>query len=393
MSSLVTRIKRAFWSRVVLKTDRDYRFELSDEGALACHEATEQAPDPLLVLVGRAHCYELRSPIPNVDAAEASKIAKNMPVASPFGQNLRRNRLVVKDDGTSAHITLMRHASVADFLKRPLLLMPVMWVVDRLLDEKPSVVKLPGEIVGIAPSTNGYQSRLLDGSDGSENDFWWSSGHQSQDVQRFDGNQFIDALGVALRGLSWRDWLEALWRPDVSPLDRLKSVDWRMGSMVVAAVFSLYMIVTSAALVSTGWILDRQLANEPDAFTDVLALRAETNRLRAKDGAWSSAVGEQHPTWAVWPPVLEVWGGDVVVTGLTVAEGNAEVFMSASKATSVLTQFKQSPYVTDADFGMSVRRDRRLDRDTFSIVWTVADPESVSQQPEAQELQEVAHES
>jgi hypothetical protein len=104
-------------------------------------------------------------------------------------------------------------------------------------------------------------------------------------------------------------------------------------------------------------------------------------------------VGEQHPTWAVWPPVLEVWGGDVVVTGLTVAEGNAEVFMSASKATSVLTQFKQSPYVTDADFGMSVRRDRRLDRDTFSIVWTVADPESVSQPPEAQELQEMAHES
>ena len=99
---------------------------------------------------------------------------------------------------------------------------------------------LPGEIVGIAPSSNGYQSRLLDGSDGSENDFWWSSGHQSQDVQRFDSNQFVDALGAALLGLSWRDWLEALWRPDVSPLDSLKSVDWRMGSMVVAAVFSVY---------------------------------------------------------------------------------------------------------------------------------------------------------
>ena len=50
---------------------------------------------------------------------------------------------------------------------------------------------------------------------------------------------------------------------------------------------------------STSWFFDRQLANEPDAFTDVLALRAETNQLRARDRAWSDAVGEQHATWAV----------------------------------------------------------------------------------------------
>ena len=73
------------------------------------------------------------------------------------------------------------------------------------------------------------------------------------------------------------------------------------------------------------------------------------------------------------PPVLDVWEDEVVVTGLSLADGRAEVFMSADTATTVLTAFKQSAYVAEADFGQSVRRDRRLERDSFSIVWTVVD--------------------
>ena len=373
MSNIVTRIKRALWLRVVLRTDQNYRFVYGDDERLSCREAIEGDPTPWFVLVGRAQCYELRTPIPNVDLAEATKIADNMPVSSPFGGNVRRNRLLVKSEGTSAHITLIRQASIDTWLNRPVFLLPATWLVDRLVDEKPSVVALPGEIVGIAPSNSGYQSRLLDGSDIAEADFWWSSGTAPDLVQRFEESEVVSSLGTAIAGLSWRDWVEAFWRPEVDPLERLKSLDWRSASLLATLAFSIYMVITSAALMSMSWFFDRQLANEPDAFTDVLALRAETNQLRARDRAWSDAVGEQHATWAVWPPVLEVWEDDVVVTGLSLADGRAEVFMSADTATTVLTAFKQSAYVAEADFGQSVRRDRRLERDSFSIVWTVVD--------------------
>ena len=377
MSSMVSRIKRLLWSRVVLKTDQDYRFIYADDGAVTCRESAANDPAPLLLLVGRAHCYELRTPIPNVDPAEAAKIADNMPVSSPFGESIRRNRLLVSSDGNIAHITLVRRLSLTtDWLMRPLLIMPATWLVDRLIDEKPSVVALPGEIVGIAPSKSGYQSRLLDGSEGAEGDFWWSSGNSPDSVQRFDEGDVISSLGTVIAGLSWRDWAEAFWKPEVSPLERFKSLDWKSASLTLATGLAIYLLITSTLLMSVSWILDRQLANEPQAFSDVLALRAERNQLLAKDRAWTEAVREQYPTWALWPPILELWDENTFVIGVQVSNGKAEVMLTADRGTDALMSFKQSAYVKDADFGDPIQRNLRLERDTFSIEWELTDRQS-----------------
>ena len=373
MSSMVSRIKRLLWSRVVLKTDQEYRFIYADDGSLSCRQSAADDAAPLLLLAGRAHCYELRTPIPNVDPSEAAKIADNMPVSSPFGDNIRRNRLVVNNDGNSAHITLVRQASISGWLKRPLLLMPATWLVDRLVSEKPSVVSLPGEIVGIAPSKSGYQSRLLDGTDVAEADFWWSSGNAPDAVQRFDEGEVLSSLGAAIAGLSWRDWVEAFWRPEVSPLERFKSLNWKSASLTVSAGLGIYLLITSLVLMSVSWMLDRQLASEPQAFADVLALRSERNELLAKDRAWTEAAGEQHPTWALWPPILELWDGNTLVTGVELSNGRAEVMLTADRGTDALMAFKQSAFVKDADFGNPIRRNLRLERDTFSIAWELSD--------------------
>lgn len=371
--ALMTKLKRWLWGRVLLRTDRDYRFSIDDDGTLVCREAGDNSASPFLLLMGRAHCYELRSTVPSVDASEAAKIAKNMPVSSPFGPNIRRNRLSMQDDSGVAHITLMRRASVAEWLQSPLMIMPTTWLFDELVKGQPAVVSMPGELVGLAPSHSGYQTRLLDGSEAAEADFWWSTGLQADDVIRLDTQAVIANLGSSLKRLSLRDWQEALWRPEASPLDRLKALDWRRGMALAVSSFGLYMVLTSVLLVSTNWLFDRQLRNEPQSFTDALSLRAEANRLRASDKAWQDAVGVQHANWAVWPPIMAVWEGDVAVTGLNLADGQAEVFMTASLATDVLAAFKQSPFVSNADFGVSVRRSRSSNRDTFSIIWTPVD--------------------
>ena len=375
MATLVTKLKQWLWGRVLLRTDRDYRFSLSADGALTCSEAGEVAGSPFLVLMGRAHCYELRSPLPSVDSAEAAKIAKNMPVASPFGANLRRNRLALQGDNNVAHITLIRRASVAEWLQAPFLLIPTTWLFDELVDGQPAVVELPGEIVGLAPSKSGYQTRLLDGSPAAESDFWWSAGHQAEEIRRLEAQTVLANLGASLKKLALRDWVEALWRPEVSPLDRIKALDWRNGAKLAVGGFSLYMVLSSVLLISANWLFDRQLSREPQAFTDALTLRAETNRLKATDKAWQDTVGDQYATWAVWPPIMAVWTGDVAVTGVNLVDGQAEAFMSANSATDVLTAFKQSPFVQNADFGVSVRRSRSSNRDTFSIVWSPVDAE------------------
>lgn len=374
MSSIVTRIKSALWSRVALITDQEYRFDFSD-GVLRCVQATAGDPAPLLILVGRSHCYELRSPIPDVDVSEAAKIADNMPVASPFGANIRRNRLVTTGEGNLAHITLVRQASLSEWLRRPLLLMPITWLIDRLVNEKPSVVALPGELVGIAPSKSGYQSRLLDGSEEGAADFWWSSGYSPDGVQSFDEDSVLSSLAAALSGLSWRDWVEAFWRPEVSPFERFKSMDWRSASYTVLIGVIIYLAATSLVLTSVSWVLDRQLANEPQAFADVLELRSEKNALLTKDRAWKTAIEKQYATWTVWPPLLAIWDGNTLVTGVEFSNGRAEVFLTADLGTDALMAFKESVFVKNADFGNPIRRNLRYERDTFSIAWDLTDPQ------------------
>lgn len=360
------------WNRVGFIGQSCARFESVEEGVKRVVLAADVAA-PHILIVGRSLCYDIEKPIPVDSWIEAREIAHNMPVPAPFN-GLRRVSLQPSDGGGfRALITLIDIEKIrAKFDSVPRVIIPFSWLIPAIANGEAAEVQFAGERLLCAPAASGFITSSAI-NDEHCRDFWWSIDVEPDEISLYDEEYVLGKLPASLWSMEWHHWLEAFRGSSRSDYTSLADLDWSKIGKIVGIYLLAYLSLTSVVLGVGGAWSQSEARNEPPLFKDALALRGSINKLTAEHEEWDVLVGEQYPTWAIWPTLQAIAKDEVAITSLKYESGVVEIFVMAEDATDVLDDVISSPFTSDAAFGAPVQKDPRTQQDRFSVTWKVVD--------------------
>ena len=372
VKSIGSLILAQFWNRVGFIGQSCTCFESVGEGVKSVELAADGATKRILI-VGRSLCYDIEKPIPVDSWIEAREIAHNIPVPAPFN-GLRRVRLTPSDGGGfRALITIIDIEKIrANFDNVPKALIPFSWLIPAIVNGEAAEIEFAGERLLYAPAASGFVTSSAI-NDEHCRDFWWSIDVEPDEISLYDEEYVLGKLPASLWSMEWHHWLEAFRGSSGSDYTSLADLDWSKIGKIVGIYLLAYLSLTSVVLGVGGAWSQSEARNEPPLFKDALALRGSINKLTAEHEEWDVLVGEQYPTWAIWPTLQGIAKDEVAITSLKYESGVVEIFVMAEDATDVLDDVISSPFTSDAAFGAPVQKDPRTQQDRFSVTWKVVD--------------------
>jgi len=378
LKKMYVTLRREFWHRIVIAGEVSRGFDYTSEGLLLAQlpAADGRTVETMgVVIAGRSLCYETQRHIPVDSRYEALKIARKIPLDSPF-TGIRKIKLIKGEaGGFDAVITLINAERLRQRVKiRPIAVLPVTWLIGGLANGESVQVAVAGEMIGFVPVGRSGVTALL--KSGQQQNFWWAAGEDESSIKHIDESGFLSDVPSALGSLGVELWVEALHGNGFVGSRRSPSIDLKRLAIVSAVSSAVYLVVASVVLMLAASLIDSRVSNEPQELSSVLATRAEVNKLVAANTALTDIVGEQYPVWAVLPVMESITSSKALLRSLNYEAGEVEVSLIGVDATQTLDAVISSDYTLDAEFSVPVSRDERLGGDRFSIRWRVVDSET-----------------
>ena len=355
--------------------DQILRLRYNDDSTITAQPRCEGDPEPRVVIVSRAACIEVRRDIPAATAGEAYKIAKLMPITAPYNGVRKVSISGSAEDNFSALITIVDPSLTARIdLQRPgVALIPISWLMKSFVKGQSGVLSVAGDQIAFASSANSLTTVAIEQNSAAAEALWIRYGDDETDKVTIDQSEFFGGLLTSLRNTKFDDWRDAVLGNSEGRDSSLAGLPWVAIAKVTTTFAMVYLLATSVLLFTADRFTSWMASSESSTFEQALSLKAKRNVLTREQELWVRVIGPQPPSWAAWPPLLEVWEDDVIVSSIQYSDGEIEVFFMAPDGPKLLTNIIENPYVSNARFGVAVRKDPRSNLDRFSLVWSVSD--------------------
>ena len=311
-----------------------------------------------IVVVGRQHYFESVTDYPIGDLADVKKVLKNLPWAFPFsGQQFDQiERLTAQSHRVTSWV--IKDQVMASLLPRPLLVIPETACINALQQSHPQLLSRLKHTLIVANTNDGiisnvYQTDLSNGSAAVSRDNFLSSVGLSEQAswQRNDDKethvQLLKGLGTILKTAPLNFAL-----PFKSPSS--VTYPWKSGLKLLGGLLVVYLFLTSAYLVaSTAWV-DHRIEQLRVQSEPVIELRQQATQLQAELSAMEALVSRVTPMWVVWDLALDLADRGVTLRNVHKESGGVIFFLSASKASDVMSFLSKDPRVASADYAFPV---------------------------------------
>ena len=324
-----------------------------------------------LVVVGRNHYFESTRDYPIGHMGDLKKLLKNEPWRFPY-KGILINRIERLNQQAHRVTSWVIKNEVFDNLEsRPLWVVPESVCVEPLAHD--AVVELDrlGEKVYVSVSPDGLLS-----SRGQKESFLGRMGstvasQQSvpSSIMKLAGSEAIESLLVGV--------MQALKN---SPscfyigLDTQKPRSYALvRSLKLSAVIAVfYLAVTTGYLsIANSWV-DYTLGVSSVRAESSLEARKIIRNYRREVEAFNQLVGDLPPLWIAWDVLLDLHGRDVSFRAINSSSNSVTYYLTAPKATDVLSWLSQDSRVAAAEFAVPVREQRGMEEFAIEVSFTTA---------------------
>mgnify|MGYP006076542465 CR=1 FL=1 len=344
-----------------------YDFSASGSQAELVRSATG-AENKLLIVVGRNHYFEATRDYPIGHMGDLKKLLKNEQWRFPFkGILLRR---IERLDQQSHRVTswVIKNEVLDNLDSRPLWVVPESACVEQLATDTVVEVDRLSEKVCVSVTPNGLFSSLSR-KDSSGHGLDLAAGHQLLGVKNVSKLADSEAVETILLGIT-----HALKRSLTCfyiGFNTQSDYSYRAtrSLKLSLAIGVSYLLLTSGYLwVADTWI-DYKLGLSSVQAEESLAARKLVDDYTRQVIAFNEVVGDVAPTWIAWDVFLDLHDLGVSFRAINSSSGAVTFYMTAPKATDVLSRLHEDSRVASAEFSVPVRERRGLEEFAVEVIF------------------------
>lgn len=366
---ITTFISRFFLARVVFWSSGFYQFVAESSNVALRAVASGSRPSAWFVIVGREDYFESVCDYPVGDLSDVKRILEQDVYQKPFQGEIFQSIKRLSGQAHRVNTWVIKEAVFAHLGSRPLFLVPESACIDAVESSPSILIERLGKKVLVVKSINGLTSGYV-GDDSSLEQFELiqrqllshSGVNAAQSIVEYGSKRTHSALFRGMLKVVLREPATFFRKPD---LTAFATYDWLRGFKLTIMAVIVYVIVTSAYLMSSNYWIKQRLADLAEPVSHAMSVKLSVDKLTSKLSDIQSVFLSMQPSWKIWDIELDLVAQGVKVIK-TISNGSGiTYFLEAESATEVLTYLSQDQRVAEAEFLNQVRRIN--DRDIFAI--------------------------
>ena len=340
-------------------------YDFSTDGSQAkLVRGTACAEKKLLVVVGRNHYFESTRDYPIGHKGDLKKLLKNEPWRFPY-KGVLINRIDRLNQQSHRVTSWVIKNEVFDSLEsRPLWVLPESACVEQLANEAVIELDRLGGKVYVSVSPDGLLSSL-----GQKELFLGRTGSSAapkqigqSSISKLAGSEAVECLLVGI--------MQALKKAPSCFYIGLDTQKPNLGTLkrslkLSAAIGLSYLAVTTGFLFFANSWVDYKLGVSSVQAETSLEIRAKIGEYRNEIKAINYLMGDLPPLWVAWDVLLDLQDQDVTFRAVNSSADAVTYYLTAPRATDVLSWLSQDSRVASAEFSVPVRE--RSGMEEFAI--------------------------
>ena len=347
-------VLRAILKRIAFVSSGIHSFSAVKKKAELVQNSSDNSKKWLLV-VARHHYFESTRDYPIGHLGDLKKLVKNAPWRFPYNGVLL-NRIERLSDQSHRVTSWVIRQEVLDALGfSPLWIVPESACLESFAED--SVVELErlGEKVVVSVTPDGLRSSLVRESFASQELRSSRESNHSEDegLLRFNSKE---AAEVLLLGI-----IRAFKRSPKVFFIGVDTKDWNFQLLIrslkvsAALCLSYFMLTSASLLIASSWI-DHKSAINATKVEPAMAIRASIVSVRKQLTDLQSGVENLYPHWVAWDVLIDLSERDVIFRSINSSSGSVTYYLTAQKATEVLSIMTEDRRIVSAELTVPVRR-------------------------------------
>ena len=308
-----------------------------------------------LVVVGREFYFESVRDYPIGHSGDLKKLLRHETWRYPY-----RGVLFLRIKRLSEHshrVTswVVKSEVLAALGGRPFWILPESVCVEAISDGAITVLQRLGQSLKVAVLPNGLTSGL-DHDTSTSNHLgsgWGGTQYPGRSIANLEGSAAVESI-----------LLGVFASLKVSPLQffvgfdkaKIASYSWVTGLKLAICLSVVYLAsVSFYLLAANGWV-EYRLDRAAQQSESSLMIRSDLRRYRGLLDGVNSSVSGVYPMWVAWDVLLDLTEIGVSFRAVNSTPPAVTYYMTADRATDVMSWLSQDPRVATADFALQVRR-------------------------------------
>ena len=317
--------------------------------------AVSNTPDKWVVIVGRDCYFESVKDYPIGRLADVKDVLKNEPWRFPYKGLLQYKIERLSEQSHRVTSWVIKQEVLDGMHRRPLWVIPESACVTRLAMSSIVVLNRLDLTVYVSMTAGGLISSL-----GQAQPFFMKVGadpgsHEGADVKTVDvsGADAVHAMVVGI--LDNLKSHPAIFFYGLSKAT-LAAYPWRSAGVIFASITLSYLLLTSLYLaMASGWV-DRQSASNRDRAEASAAIRRDIGEQRQKASEMAAILAQRAPLWVAWDILMDLTEMGTVIRAVNSRPPEVTFFLTAERATDVLSWLSEDPRVAFAEVTFPVRK-------------------------------------